>query len=95
MSYDVVGGRYEERAGYHAVGSGSLFAKSSLKKLYREGADEDSALRMAIEALYDAADDDSATGGPDLVRSIYHGGVHTSAGAVNVPAERTPNWRAQ
>lgn len=90
VSYDVVGGRYEERAGYHAVGSGSLFAKSSLKKLYREGVDEDSALRMAIEALYDAADDDSATGGPDLVRSIYPTAVSiTSAGAVSVPADRT------
>nr|WP_305095076.1 proteasome subunit beta [Prescottella sp. R16] len=90
VSYDVVGGRYEERAGYHAVGSGSLFAKASLKKLYREGADEDSALRMAVEALYDAADDDSATGGPDLVRSIYPTAVViTSAGAVYVPAERT------
>lgn len=90
VSYDVVGGRYEERAGYHAVGSGSLFAKASLKKLYREGSDEDSALRMAVEALYDAADDDSATGGPDMVRSIYPTAVTvSSAGAVYVPAERT------
>ncbi len=71
VSYDVVGGRYEERAGYHAVGSGSLFAKAALKKLYREDSDEDAALRMAIEALYDAADDDSATGGPDLTRRIF------------------------
>ena len=46
VSYDVVGGRYEERAGYHAVGSGSLFAKSALKKLYSPGIDEDTALSV-------------------------------------------------
>lgn len=71
VSYDVVGGRYEERAGYHAVGSGSLFAKSSLKKIYDPAADEAGALRAAVESLYDAADDDSATGGPDPTRGIY------------------------
>lgn len=71
VSYDVVGGRYEERAGYHAVGSGSLFARSSLKKLYSHGFSSEQALRAAIEALYDAADDDSATGGPDVSRGIY------------------------
>ncbi|NLE80418.1 MAG: proteasome subunit beta [Rhodococcus sp.] len=90
VSYDVVGGRYEERAGYHAVGSGSLFAKSALKKLYSTGSDEDTALRIAIEALYDAADDDSATGGPDVTRGIYPTAVTiTDAGAVEVPLTRT------
>ncbi len=71
VSYDVVGGRYDEHGGYHAVGSGSLFAKSSLKKLYDPGADAAAAVRTAVEALYDAADDDTATGGPDLARRIY------------------------
>ncbi|MET8874798.1 proteasome subunit beta [Nocardia sp. NPDC004604] len=71
VSYDVVGGRSEERFGYTAVGSGSMFAKSSLKKLYAKGIDEDRALRIAVESLFDAADDDTATGGPDLVRGIY------------------------
>ncbi|TJZ78451.1 proteasome subunit beta [Rhodococcus oryzae] len=90
VSYDVVGGRYEERAGYHAVGSGSLFAKSALKKLFDPKADEEHALRAAIESLYDAADDDSATGGPDVSRGIYPTAVViTSAGAVTVPQERT------
>lgn len=90
VSYDVVGGRYEERSGYHAVGSGSLFAKSALKKLYTAGNDEDTALRIAIESLYDAADDDSATGGPDLTRGIYPTAVTiTEAGAVDVPQHRT------
>ncbi|MFH5227660.1 MULTISPECIES: proteasome subunit beta [Antrihabitans] len=90
VSYDVVGGRSEERSGYHAVGSGSLFAKSAIKKLYRDGLDEAEALRIAIESLYDAADDDSATGGPDLARRIYPSAVTiTVDGAVEVPATRT------
>ena len=69
-SYDVTGGRSEER-GYQAVGSGSIFAKGSLKKLYRDDLTDDAAARLAIEALYDAADDDSATGGPDLTRKLW------------------------
>lgn len=71
ISYDVVGGRSEERFGYTAVGSGSMFARTSLKKLYAKGIDERRALRIAIEALFDASDDDTATGGPDLLRGIY------------------------
>ena len=70
FSYDVTGGCYEERH-HHGVGSGSLFAKGALKKLYRPGLGEGAALRVAVEALYDAADDDSATGGPDLGRRIW------------------------
>jgi proteasome beta subunit len=70
FSYDVTGGRYEEHQ-FHAVGSGSMFARGSLKKLYREGLDADDAVMASLEALYDAADDDSATGGPDLSRSIF------------------------
>ena len=70
FSYDVTGGRYEEHDHY-AVGSGSVFARGSLKKLFRPGLDESAAISTAIEALYDAADDDSATGGPDLNRRIY------------------------
>ncbi|MFF0488308.1 proteasome subunit beta [Nocardia sp. NPDC003482] len=71
VSYDVVGGRSEERFGYTAVGSGSMFAKTSLKKTYQHGIDEDRALRIAVEALLDASDDDTATGGPDLLRNIF------------------------
>jgi proteasome beta subunit len=71
VSYDVTGGRYEESQGYQAVGSGSLFAKSAMKKLYDPDADAEAATRTAIEALYDAADDDSGTGGPDVIRKIY------------------------
>lgn len=70
FSYDVTGGRYEEH-NHHAVGSGSLFARGSLKKLYRPAQDRDQAISVALEALWDAADDDSATGGPDLGRGIF------------------------
>ncbi|REQ86527.1 proteasome subunit beta, partial [Mycobacterium tuberculosis] len=71
------------------VGSGSLFAKSSMKKLYSQVTDGDSGLRVAVEALYDAADDDSATGGPDLVRGIFPTAVIIDAdGAVDVPESR-------
>jgi len=70
FSYDVTGGRYEEHS-FHSVGSGSTFARSALKKRYRDDVDEAGAVRLAVDALYDAADDDSATGGPDLTRRIY------------------------
>ena len=70
FSYDVTGGCYEEHD-HHSVGSGSLFARGSLKKLYRRAGTRDDAVRVAVEALYDAADDDSATGGPDVGRRIW------------------------
>jgi proteasome beta subunit len=70
FSYDVTGGNYEER-GYAAVGSGSLFAKNSLKKTWRPDMPADDAVRTLVMSLYDAADDDSATGGPDPVRRLY------------------------
>jgi proteasome beta subunit len=70
-SFDVAGGVYEENGGYDSIGSGSLFAKSALKKRYRPGISTDDGVRLAIEALYDAADDDTATGGPDLIRKIF------------------------
>jgi proteasome beta subunit len=70
FSYDVTGGRYEEHS-FHSVGSGSSFARSALKKKYTEDVDEAAAVKLAVDALYDAADDDSATGGPDIARKIY------------------------
>ncbi|WP_051162430.1 proteasome subunit beta [Nocardia brevicatena] len=89
VSFDVVGGRSEERFGFTAVGSGSMFARTSLKKLYSKGIDQDRALRIAVEALVDASDDDTATGGPDLLRGIYPTAiVIDSDGAVEVPEER-------
>jgi proteasome beta subunit len=70
FSYDVAGGRYEEHR-FHAIGSGSVFARGSLKKLYADGMSADDAILACMQALYDAADDDSATGGPDLTRRIF------------------------
>jgi proteasome beta subunit len=69
-SYDVTGGCYIE-GGHHSTGSGSVFARGALKKLWRPGLEEHQAVSVAVEALYDAADDDSATGGPDLGRQIW------------------------
>ncbi|MEV0590816.1 proteasome subunit beta [Nonomuraea cavernae] len=70
FSYDVAGGPYE-RERFDAIGSGSIFARGSLKKLYRDGASADDMAMTLIQALYDAADDDSATGGPDVTRKIW------------------------
>jgi proteasome beta subunit len=70
FSYDVAGGPYEEHR-YYSIGSGSPFAMSALKKLYADGMPADDVVLACVQALYDAADDDSATGGPDLARRIF------------------------
>jgi proteasome beta subunit len=70
FSFDVTGGKYEEHR-FFTVGSGSVFARGSLKKLYRDGMSAADVVLVLMQALYDAADDDSATGGPDLSRRIY------------------------
>ena len=70
FSYDVTGGRSEE-VGFASTGSGSVFARGALKKLYRKDLTETRTVTAVIQALYDAADDDSATGGPDLTRRIF------------------------
>ncbi|MFI7153240.1 proteasome subunit beta [Nonomuraea sp. NPDC050022] len=70
FSYDVAGGPYE-RDRFDAIGSGSIFARGALKKLYRDGMSADDTVMALIQALYDAADDDSATGGPDVTRKIW------------------------
>ena len=85
FSYDVTGGRYEEQH-HHSVGSGSMFARGSLKKRWRPGLGRQEAMAVAVEALFDAADDDSATGGPDQLRHIYPIVVSVSdAGFERVP----------
>ncbi|MDN5858043.1 MAG: proteasome subunit beta [Pseudonocardia sp.] len=71
VNYDATGGRYDEHLGYNAVGSGSIFAKSALKKTFDPAADLAGAVRTAVAALYDAADDDTATGLPDLTRGLF------------------------
>ncbi|MEU1667470.1 proteasome subunit beta [Streptomyces sparsogenes] len=70
FSYDVTGNRSEE-SGFATTGSGSVHARGSLKKLYREGMPEGDIVTAAVQALYDAADEDSATGGPDLTRRLF------------------------
>jgi proteasome beta subunit len=83
--YDATGGRWEEDD-YQTTGSGGLPAKNSLKKRWREGLDGDAALRVAVEALIDAAEDDAATGGPDAIRNLYPVVMTATAeGATEIP----------
>jgi len=72
FSYDGAGGHYEEHR-FQAIGSGSVFARGALKKLYADGMPVADTILACMQALYDAADDDSATGGPDVTRRIYPG----------------------
>ena len=87
FSFDVTGGRYEEHE-HHAVGSGAVFARGSLKKRWRPGMTAADAVRVAVHALVDAADDDSATGGPTASRQIWPVvATVTEAGYLRVPAD--------
>jgi proteasome beta subunit len=70
FSYDVTGGHYAERE-YAAIGSGAVYARGSLKKLYKPAMTARTATKVVLRALIDAADDDSATAGPDLSREIW------------------------
>ncbi|MCR1782834.1 proteasome subunit beta [Nocardioides carbamazepini] len=100
FGYDVTGGRHEE-ASFFTVGSGSLFARGALKKLWRDDLSSDDAVRVCLQALYDAADDDSATGGPDLTRRIFpivwvvtaDGAVQLDEGAIGALADQVVGAR--
>jgi proteasome beta subunit len=70
FSYDATGGKYEE-ADFQATGSGGVHARNWIKASWREGMSRDDAVDLALRALFAAADEDSATGGPDLVRRIF------------------------
>jgi proteasome beta subunit len=70
FTYDVTGGRYEEKD-YVATGSGSLHAGTVVKVGYQDGLSRDDVLNLTLRALWEAADSDSATGGPDPLRGIY------------------------
>ncbi|MDN5794677.1 MAG: proteasome subunit beta [Intrasporangium sp.] len=87
-SYDVTGGCYTEGS-HHSTGSGSLFARGALKKLWRPGLSEEQGVQIAVEALYDAADDDSATGGPDLGRQIWPSVAFVDSSGVRFAADDT------
>jgi proteasome beta subunit len=85
--YDATGGRWEE-ADFHATGSGSLHARGTLKKRWRSGLARPDAIRAAVEALYDASQEDVATGGPNPIRGIYPSvRTITSEGVVIVPED--------
>jgi proteasome beta subunit len=86
FKYDVTGGRYEEDD-YHATGSGGKDARSTLKKRYEDDLELEAAVKYAIEALFDAADEDVGTGGPDLMRGIFPNIVAISAEGTSVIAE--------
>jgi proteasome beta subunit len=88
FKYDVTGGRYEEDD-YHATGSGGKDARSSLKKTFSTDLGRTEAVKAAIEALFDAADEDVGTGGPDLMRGIYPTVVAISSkGTVEIAEEQ-------
>src|SRR3954451_19112877 len=70
FTYDPTGGRYEE-TDFHADGSGGRDARTTVKLGWEEDMDRGSTIELAVQALYEAADEDSATGGPDVVRGIY------------------------
>ncbi len=70
FKYDLTGGRYEEDQ-FHSTGSGGRDARTTIKLGFQEGLDRAASIELAIESLYQAADEDSATGGPDVVRGIY------------------------
>lgn len=70
FKYDIAGGRYEETE-YYAIGSGGKDARGTMKKIFKPNLSRDKAVRVALEALYDASEADVATGGPDLVRGIF------------------------
>ena len=70
FKYDAIGGRYEEDT-YYAIGSGGKDARTTLKKRYTPEISRQGALESVAEALWDAADEDIATGGPDLIRKIF------------------------
>ena len=70
FTYDVAGGRYEEVA-YYATGSGGRDARATIKLGFSPEMNEPEAIRLAVKALFEAAQEDSATGGPDPVRGIY------------------------
>jgi proteasome beta subunit len=88
FKYDITGGRYEE-SDYHAIGSGGKDARNTMREHYRPGLPEEDALRLAFRALYNAADEDVGTGGPDLIRGIYPTAkVVNESGIADVPDDR-------
>jgi proteasome beta subunit len=70
FNYDITGGRYEEME-FHATGSGGTYARMLIKQQWRPDIGVEDAIELSLAALFEAADEDSATGGPDAIRGIY------------------------
>lgn len=88
FKYDITGGRYEE-SDYHAIGSGGKDARNTMREHFKKGLSEDDVLELALLSLYNAADDDVGTGGPDLIRGIYPTAkLVTATGIGDVPDGR-------
>jgi len=88
FKYDITGGRYEE-SDYHAIGSGGKDARNTMREHFQRQLPEAEALKLALMSLYNAADDDVGTGGPDLVRGIYPTAKFvTSQGITDVPNDK-------
>jgi len=88
FKYDITGGRYEESE-YHAIGSGGKDARNTIREHFRDGLTEEEALRISLLALYNAADEDVGTGGPDVIRGIYPSAkLAAASGIVDVTDER-------
>jgi proteasome beta subunit len=93
--YDAVGGRYEETQ-FHATGSGGVHARGTLRREWRPGIADADAIKLAVRALSDASEEDSATGGPDLVRGIYPiVATVTTDGYQRVPDDRLATIAAE
>ena len=86
FKYDVTGGRYEE-SDHYSTGSGGREARSTIKKRYKRGLSRDEAVKIALEALFDASEEDAGTGGPDVLRKIYPNIASVSAVGLQVVPE--------
>jgi len=94
FSFDVTGGKYEE-ADYQTNGSGGIHARNWIKAIWQDGMSRDETVDLALRALFAAADEDSATGGPDLIRGIYPSVAVISASGYEAVAEVDIAARAQ
>jgi proteasome beta subunit len=94
FSFDVTGGKYEE-ADYQTNGSGGIHARNWIKAIWQDGMSRDETVDLALKALFAAADEDSATGGPDLIRGIYPTVAVISASGYEAVAEVDVAARAQ